>query len=238
MKATVFVLAAFAPMVLTQSTLCGQYDHFSANGYDFNNNNWGKGSATSGSQCTYVQSTSTSGVGWRTTWAWAGGQDKVKSYAYSGRQIEKKPVSQYKSLQTKTQWSYNNTNIRANVAYDLFTAADVNHDTSSGDYELMVWLGKFGDISPIGKSQGQVNVAGTNWELFYGPNGQMQVYSFVAPNAMTSFNSNLKDFFDYLTKNKAFPASTQNLITYQFGTEPFTGDKTTLSVTQWSAEAS
>ena len=32
-----------------------------------------------------------------------------------------------------------NQNIRANVAYDLFTAANSGHGTSSGDYELMIW---------------------------------------------------------------------------------------------------
>lgn len=140
MKFTTVILAALAPLVLAQqSTLCGQYDYFAAGGYEFNNNNWGKGSATSGSQCTYVDSASSSGTRWRTTWNWQGGQDNVKSYAYSGRQIQKKLVSQYSNLQTNAQWSYDNTNIRANVAYDLFTARDVNHATSSGDYELMIW---------------------------------------------------------------------------------------------------
>ncbi|CAI6336625.1 unnamed protein product [Periconia digitata] len=239
MKATTFALAALAPVALAQqSTLCGQYDYYAASGYEFNNNNWGKGSASSGSQCTYVDSASSSGVRWHTTWEWQGGQDNVKAYPYSGRQIQKKPISQYSNLQTNTQWSYDNTNIRANVAYDLFTAADVNHATSSGDYELMVWLGRFGNVYPIGQSQGQVNVAGRNWELFYGYNGAMQVYSFIPSSPINSFNANLKDFFTYLTNSKGFPASQQNLITYQFGTEPFTGGKATLTVNQWSAEAS
>jgi xyloglucan-specific endo-beta-1,4-glucanase len=63
----------------------------------------------------------------------------VKSYVYSGRQINKKLVSQLNSLPTTANWGYSNQNIRCNVAYDLFTAADINHDKSSGDYELMVW---------------------------------------------------------------------------------------------------
>ena len=50
MKTAVYALAALAPVALAQTTLCGQYEQTSANGYQFNNNNWGKGSASSGSQ--------------------------------------------------------------------------------------------------------------------------------------------------------------------------------------------
>lgn len=73
-------------------------------------------------------------------------------------------------------------------------------------------LGRYGNVYPIGQSQGQVNVAGRNWELFYGYNGAMQVYSFIAPSPLNSFNANLKEFFTYLTNSKGFPASQQNLI--------------------------
>lgn len=122
------------------ATLCDQYGYYAANGYEFNNNNWGKGSATSGSQCTTVRSTSSSGVSWSTTWNWAGGQNSVKSYANAGKQFARGlKISNIKSLPTSISWDYSNRNIRANVAYDVFTAADPNHVTSSGDYELMVW---------------------------------------------------------------------------------------------------
>ncbi|KAI1049656.1 hypothetical protein LB505_011698 [Fusarium chuoi] len=43
-------------------------------------------------------------------------------------------------MQSAAAWSYSGTNVRANVAYDLFTAADPNHVTYSGDYELMICL--------------------------------------------------------------------------------------------------
>lgn len=140
MRPITFLLAALAPVALAQQqTLCKQYEYFSANGYEFNNNLWGQGSASSGSQCTYVDGLSGSGVKWHTQWTWAGGDNNVKSYVYSGRQFTKKLVSQIYNMQTTAQWSYDNTNIRCNVAYDIFTAADINHSTSSGDYELMIW---------------------------------------------------------------------------------------------------
>lgn len=94
----------------------------------------------SGSQCTYVDAISGSGAAWHTTWTWSGGENEVKSYANSKLEaLNKALISDVQSIPTSVQWSYDNTDIRANVAYDLFTAADINHVTYSGDYELMIW---------------------------------------------------------------------------------------------------
>lgn len=139
-------LAAAAPSASSldrrqQATLCQQYGYWSGNGYEVNNNNWGSSAASSGSQCTYVDSSSGGGIAWHTTWTWNGGQNNVKSYAYSGKQVQKgRKITSIGSIQTSVSWQYSNTNIRADVAYDIFTAADPNHSTSSGDYELMIWL--------------------------------------------------------------------------------------------------
>ncbi|XP_014554975.1 glycoside hydrolase family 12 protein [Bipolaris victoriae FI3] len=238
MKVVSFILSALASLTAAQqATLCKDFEYYSSNGYELNNNIWGRSSATSGSQCTYVNSVSQTGAKWTSNWQWQGGRDNVKSYVYSGRQITKKPVSQYSNLETEAYWVYDTSNIRCNVAYDLFTSANVNHPTSSGDYELMVWLGRY-DVYPIGSSQGMVNVAGRQWELFYGLNGNMKVYSFVTPSGpIYNFKASMKDFFQYLANNKGFPISSQNLITYQFGTEAFTGGPAKFTVNQWSANA-
>jgi xyloglucan-specific endo-beta-1,4-glucanase len=124
-------------------SLCSQYAYLSASGYEFNNNNnWGKSAATSGNQCTAVLSTSNTGVSWSTSWAWQGGQDNVKSYANVGKQFARGlNMGKIKSLPTNIQWDYQpRDGVRANVAYDVFTATDPNHDKSNGDYELMVWF--------------------------------------------------------------------------------------------------
>ncbi len=123
-----------------QATLCDQYGYWSGNGYELNNNNWGRAAATSGSQCTYVDGSSASGVQWHTTWTWRGGENNVKSYPYSGRQVSRgRKIASIGSMQTSVSWSYSTTDIRANVAYDIFTAADPDHVNSSGDYEVMIW---------------------------------------------------------------------------------------------------
>jgi xyloglucan-specific endo-beta-1,4-glucanase len=122
------------------ATLCDQYGYWSGNGYEVNNNNWGAGSASSGSQCTYVDGSSSSGVSWHTTWTWEGSPESVKSYAYSGRQIARgQIIASIRSMATSVSWEYNTSSIRANVAYDFFTSENPNHPNTGGDYELMIW---------------------------------------------------------------------------------------------------
>ncbi|KAA8651139.1 hypothetical protein EYZ11_013121 [Aspergillus tanneri] len=216
------------------ATLCDQFATYKQDPFLLNNNLWGQGSGT-GSQCTYFDGASSWEVSWHTSWNWAGGDDQVKSYANAGLEFNKKLVSEIGSIPTAAEWSYDNTNIKADVAYDLFTAADINHSTSSGDYELMIWLGKYGSIQPIGSQIATVDIGGHTWEVWYGGSTQ-QTYSFVASNGpVTSFSGDIKNFWDYLTHNHGYPASSQYLITLQFGTEPFTGGQSTLTVSKWSA---
>lgn len=40
----------------------------------------------------------------------------------------------------------------------------------------------------------------------------MRVYSFVAPSQRTSFDQDIKPFFDHVSANQGFPASSQHLI--------------------------
>ena len=121
------------------ATLCEQYGYHAAEGYELLNNLWGQDSATSGSQCTYYFGPSGSGISWGSDWQWEGGENEVKSYVYVGREFERPLVSDISSLPTTVTWSYDTTDIRANVAYDIFTDTDPEHTHSSGEYELMIW---------------------------------------------------------------------------------------------------
>lgn len=234
MKSIIAFSAAVSVATAQVSSFCTQYGTYSSGSYSVNNNLWGE-DAGSGSQCTDVNSISGSGVSWSTTWSWSGASSSVKSYANSDLAFTKKLVSNIGSIPTSVQWNYDNTNINADVSYDLFTAADINHVTYSGDYELMIWLARYGSIQPIGSQIATATVAGQTWELWYGSNGSQKTYSFVASSPMTSFSTDIMQFFDYLTQQQGFPASSQYLIDLQFGTEPFTGGPATLSVSNWSA---
>jgi xyloglucan-specific endo-beta-1,4-glucanase len=131
------IIPTILPVVLAQ-TSCLQYAQFFGGNYAVSNNLWGQTAGT-GSGCITSQSITTSAA-WSTNWQWSGGQNNVKGYPNSQINIPtKRLVSSIQSLPTNVQWSYSGSNIRANVAYDLFTAANPNHVTYSGDYELMIW---------------------------------------------------------------------------------------------------
>ncbi|KAK0673193.1 family 12 putative glycoside hydrolase [Cercophora samala] len=221
-----------------RASLCELYAYWSGNGYELLNNLWGKDTATSGSQCTYLNGASNNGISWSTSWNWQGAPDNVKSYPYSGRQFARgRKISSINRMPTSVTWRYDNENVRANVAYDVFTAADPDHPNYGGDYELMIWLARYGNVYPIGTKERTVTLAGRSWDLWVGWNGAMRVYSFVVPSGtVKNFSADVKEFFRYLESNYQYPSSQQNLIVYQVGTEAFTGGPATFTVDNFSAD--
>ncbi|KAL6826706.1 glycoside hydrolase family 12 protein [Trichoderma sp. SZMC 28015] len=235
MKAFSF-LAALLPAVAAQ-TLCDQYSTISANGFTISNNLWGEASADAGGFGCITNDWITDATAWHADWRWSGSPSNVKSFPNVQRNIgAKQLVSSINSMPTGAVWNYTGNNLRADVAYDLFTASDPNHPTYYGDFELMIWLGRYGDIYPIGQSQGNVNVNGQDWNLYYGWNGQMQVYSFVAYNQVQNWNGDVKAFYNWMATNRGYPIGSQYLLSYQFGTEPFSGDGNTFWVYYWKGD--
>ena len=76
----------------------------------------------------------------------------------------------------------------------------------------MYRLARYGNVQPIGSLQTRVNIEGRTWELWVGMNGSMKVFSFVAASPVNSFNSDVKQFFNYLARDQGFPASRQYLL--------------------------
>lgn len=150
MKSTLFLAASAAALAHASTllprqshveSLCGLYDYWSNDKYELLNNLWGKDAATSGSQCTYLDGTANGGIQFSTTWTWNGAPDNVKSYPWVNRRVPKgTKISDVKTMKTAVTWKYDRTDIRANVAYDVFTAKDKDHVNSSGDFELMIWF--------------------------------------------------------------------------------------------------
>ena len=132
---------------------------------------------------------------------------------------------------------YSTTDIVANVAYDLFTTSTVGGDS---EFEIMIWLAALGGAGPIsstGSSIASVTIGGVSWNLWYGLNGNMEVYSFVASSTTESFSADLVDFINYLVDNQGL-SSSQYLTHVQAGTEPFTGTDASLTVSTYSVSVS
>lgn len=101
----------------------------------------------------------------------------------------------------------------------------------------MVWLGAFGGAGPIsetGSPIGTVTLAGTEWQLYKGPNGQMTVFSFVASSgSVENFSADVTEFTKYLISEHGV-ADTQILQSVGAGTEPFLGTNAVLTTSSYS----
>jgi xyloglucan-specific endo-beta-1,4-glucanase len=169
---------------------------------------WGKDSASSGSQCSSIDSLDGSTIKWHTSWSWAGGSSSVKSFAQIMDNVSTpKQVSMINTYKSTWSWSYSGSNMVADVAYDIFTCKDTS---GCSDYEVMIWLAALGGAFPI-SSTGQpiatVTIGSYSWKLYYGLNGSMKVYSFVATNTINNFSGDLKEFYTYLIKSQGFPGT-------------------------------
>jgi len=216
-----------------RADFCGQWDNQVQGSYTIYNNLWGRDQATSGSQCTGVDGLSGSTLKWHTKWSWAGGAGHVKSYANVVTKVTQKAISSISSLSSTWTWNYTGSNIIANVAYDIFTGASA---TGSAQYEVMIWLSALGGAGPIsstGSAIATVTVAGKQFKLYKGPNGQMTVFSFVAVSPINSFNGDLNAFLVYLRSSQGLPAS-QILQSVGAGTEPFSGSNAVLTTTAFT----
>ncbi|ETK77161.1 hypothetical protein L915_16595 [Phytophthora nicotianae] len=216
---------------------CDQWGTATTDNYILYNNLWGESYATSGSQCTGLDSSSGSTISWHTNWTWAGASSNVKSYANAALQFDAVQLSSISSIPTTMDYSldYSDT-IVADVSYDLFTSSTSNGDN---EFEVMIWLAALGGAGPIsstGSAVATTTIADTEFSLYSGANGDTTVYSFVASDTVKSFSGDLMDFFTYLIDNESF-SSSQYLNTVQAGTEPFTGTDVTLTVSSYSAVA-
>jgi len=83
--------------------------------------------------------------------------------------------------------------MHSEVAYDTFLGSSA----SGGNlFEVMVWLGVFGGVSPLSANGypftpvATVTIGGQIFDLAYGLNGSVKVYSFVARGgAATNFSA-------------------------------------------------
>jgi len=100
----------------------------------------------------------------------------------------------------------------------------------------MIWLSALGGAGPISTTGSPIatpTIAGKQFRLYKGPNGQMTVFSFVATSAINSFNGDVNEFLKYLRTSQGLPG-TQILQSVGAGTEPFSGSNAVLTTTAFS----
>uniref|UniRef100_M4BGG1 Uncharacterized protein n=1 Tax=Hyaloperonospora arabidopsidis (strain Emoy2) TaxID=559515 RepID=M4BGG1_HYAAE len=232
-SSTAMMTAAFS--VAYAADTCDQWGQTKSGNYIIYNNLWGSSAATGGGkQCTGLDSGSGDTVAWHTVWSWMGGDTSVKSYANAALTFDAVPLTEVDSIPSSIEFKvkYSGKAV-ANVAYDLFTSS-----TAEGEkkFEIMIWMAAIGGAGPIsstGKPIDTAKIAGVEWSVFSGPNGQMVVYSFVASKPSNNFEGDLMEFFDYLAKSQKFKMR-QYLIKVECGMEPFIGKDVSLTVSKYS----
>jgi len=216
---------------------CGQWDTQVSGPYTLYNNLWGKDGATSGGQCSQIDSLSGTTVAWTTNWTWTGGNG-VKSFANIQLNGVNRQLSSVKSMTSTWTWSYSSSSIVADVAWDFFSSS-----TSGGShaYEIMIWLAAYGGAGPISSQYdstgkpvavGMFAYNGITYNLYSGTNSGWKVLSFLPSRIVTSFSGDLMDFFNFLTSHGYMSAS-QYLTILQAGTEPTSG-RATLTTSRYS----
>ena len=100
----------------------------------------------------------------------------------------------------------------------------------------MIWLSALGGAGPIsstGSAIATVTVAGKQFKLYKGPNGQTTVFSVVSVSPINSFNGDLNAFLVYLRNSQGLPGS-QILQSVGAGTEPFSGSNAVFTTTAFT----
>ena len=130
------------------------------------------------------------------------------------------------------------------AAYDTFLGASAS---GANTFEVMVWLGLYGGISPLSANGypftpiATPTIGGVAFDLAYGTNGNVKVYSFVAHSrAATNFNGDILNFYKYLAQNYGSNGFTTSLVvqSIQAGSEVFTGSGATFTTTGYTISAS
>jgi len=231
--------ALAAPLETRSTYLTGQYTCATSGDYQLCQNQWGTAEGV-GSQNSTLISTYSNCISWSTSYTWANNPNDVKTYANVLYTTTEGPIlSSVTSIPTQYDFTYadESSGLRADVSYDMWlgnttTAAPASTDSK---YEIMIWLSGLGGIQPVGSLlTSDITLQGYSWNLWYGPNTNWEVYSFIpstAGNQYNGFDEDILPFFKYLVEYEAVSDSLY-LNAIQTGTEAFTGNAT-LDITNY-----
>lgn len=99
------------------------------------------------------------GASFETIWSWTkSGND---THSFPNVQLNSPilfplPMANLSAMNLQASWSMSpiDTATRANVVYDMFVDPDQNvaNSTTDAKYEIMIWIGAFGEPFPLGAS--------------------------------------------------------------------------------------
>jgi hypothetical protein len=140
-------------------------------------------------------------------------------------------VSQIRSATSSISYTYPEHGVY-DAAYDIWLDPASKED-GVNQQELMIWFNHRGPVQPVGAKTGTVTIGGRSWDVWSGNNGMNDVVSYVAPEAIASWDFSVLDFLnDIKTRSKV--ADSWYLTSIQAGFEPWVGG-TGLAMNSFSA---
>lgn len=210
--------------------------------YRAENNTWGKGTISGWSQCIGLGNNTDGTLHGRWTWDWLNAGGNVK--AYPEIVFGQKPGSSTTSLSLPEKInrigsatvSYDFTSNytgSGNTAFDIWLT-DTNNPSTWGvppiTHEIMIWLDRYGGMSPGGAWKERVELDGSTYTVNVGENygdGWRYIAFVSAKPQLGAGTLNLASFLEYLLE-KGLVTGEEYLASIEFGNEIVTGTGETL----------
>jgi cellulase/cellobiase CelA1 len=127
--------------------------------------------------------------------------------------------SRFATVSTSVSMSYPNNGSVYDASYDVWFDPTARTDGQNTGAELMVWLNRTGSVQPAGSRVGTANIAGANWDVWYGNYG-WNVVSYVRQSSTSSINFNVSSFYRDMV-NRGYAQNSWYLTSVQAGFEPW-----------------
>lgn len=221
---------------------CDDWALINAGEYQAQNNTWGKGSLSGWSQCIGLGENSDGTLTARWTWDWLNSGNNVK--AYPEIVFGQKPGSATTSASLPEQIKYIETATisfevtsrysgSGNLAFDIWLTETSNPSTWGAPpitHEIMIWLDRYGSMSPGGAWKERVNIDGTEFSVYvgegYGDGWRYIAFVRTKPQLEAGILE-LVDFLRYI-HDKGLVTGDEYLASIEFGNEVASGTGETI----------